>query len=122
MPSTAKAYGTTTEKLYNMTAKQQWVYVRRYLIKAKGKVASQIDLSMRIFYPVSMGKPASFNIAEHWAKSGDRYKRYSGSTDEQKIQKAMDYFASVNGGIKTKADYYNKIIGKRKTKLPDRYC
>ena len=122
MPKTAKSYGTTTTALKNMTIHEQWVYVERYLIKGKGKVASQIDLSMRIFYPVSMGKGPEFNIAEHWAKDNSRYKRYSGSTDEEKMASAMDYFASVNGGIRTKADYYSHIIGKRRGALPDRYC
>lgn len=122
MPATARAYGTTVEKLASMTAKQQWVYVRRYMIKAKGKVESQIDLSMRIFYPVAMGKGPEFNIAEHWALDGNRYKSYRGSNDEEKKQRAISYFASVNGGIKTKADYYNKIISKKRKKLPDRFC
>lgn len=56
IPSTAKALGTTTTDLYNMTNVQQLDYVYLYLSKYKGKLNNLSDLYLAIFYPNAIGK------------------------------------------------------------------
>lgn len=69
LPSTARSYDTTTDKLRQMTFAQQLDYVDKYIHKGlsrkdlfdeKGKVKlsfNQGDLFMLIFYPAAVGKP-----------------------------------------------------------------
>ena len=60
MPKTAKAFGTTTSALYNMTALQQLDYVYQYFKPYAGKLTSFADLYMVTFFPAAIGKPNSY--------------------------------------------------------------
>ena len=57
MPDTARALGTTTEALRNMTATQQLDYVYKYFLPYKNKIKSAFDLYLVTFFPLGLGKP-----------------------------------------------------------------
>jgi peptidoglycan hydrolase-like protein with peptidoglycan-binding domain len=57
MPATARALGTSTEALRNMSPTQQLDYVEKYFQPYKGKIHSAADLYMACFYPAALGKP-----------------------------------------------------------------
>lgn len=90
MPSTATAMGTTTASLRGMTMAQQFDYVERYFLGPKphgsfvGRLKSQLDVFMAVFYPSAIGKGAS----------------YAFSTLVQK----------ANPGIATAGDYMTKAL------------
>ena len=59
---TAEELGTTIDALYKMTGRQQMYYVEKYLLrKAKGapggRLTSQEDVYMAVFYPKAIGRP-----------------------------------------------------------------
>lgn len=96
MPSTARSLGTTTTALAKMTAKEQMVYVEKYLMQFKknSKSYSQpTDVYMAVFYPWAMGKSRDVSLADHWAK--------------QKPGRTPEQFTIVNPGIVTAQDYAN---------------
>ena len=108
MPKTARGLGTSVEALKNMSANQQMNWVKKYLMPYKGKMNSQNDVVLAVFYPVALGKPNSFDIADHWAQkiqSGKAtYPRGSARYKER-----YDYFKRINGGISKKRDYFKKF-------------
>lgn len=57
MPSTAKALGTTTERLGAMTAEDQIRYVYEYFKPYAGKLHNLGDIYMAILWPKAVGKP-----------------------------------------------------------------
>ena len=57
MPSTARSHGTTVDQLREMSGREQMEYVRSYFMKHKGRLNSQEDVYMAVFYPVAIGKP-----------------------------------------------------------------
>ncbi len=57
MPETAKGMGTTTQKLYQMSAIEQLDYVYKYYKSFAGKLSCYTDLYMACFFPVAIGKP-----------------------------------------------------------------
>lgn len=57
MPSTAKALGTSTAHLADMTAEEQLEFVFRYFIPYKGKLSRLSDVYMAILWPAAIGKP-----------------------------------------------------------------
>lgn len=57
MPSTAKALGTTTDALAQMTAEDQLNYVFKYFRPWAGKIHSLADCYMAILLPTMIGKP-----------------------------------------------------------------
>ena len=79
MPSTARSYGTTVQKIRKMTAKEQWPYITKYL-KAKPKRWSlAADVYMSVFYPWGMGKPPNTSLAAHFARrKSKQYKDTNG--------------------------------------------
>jgi hypothetical protein len=79
IPKTAARFGTTTEALRRMTAGAQFTYVEQYLRPFKGKLKTQADVYMAVFYPAYVGLPANTPFP----------------TSVQK----------VNPGIRTPADY-----------------
>lgn len=96
MPFTARSLGTTTPALAKMTAKEQMVYVEKYLIQFKknSKSYSQpTDVYMAVFYPWAMGKSRDISLADHWSK--------------QKPGRTPEDFTRVNPGIVTAQDYAN---------------
>jgi hypothetical protein len=66
MEDTAKSLGTTTEKLANMSAEEQLVYVEKYLASSKGKLNSVDDFYMKVLWPVGVGKSSDTVI---WQKN-----------------------------------------------------
>lgn len=57
MPSTARTLGTTTDALFGMTGAQQMGWVERYFRPYVGRLRSQEDVYMAVFYPAYIGKP-----------------------------------------------------------------
>lgn len=57
MPATAKALGTTTDALRQMSGTEQLDYVYAYLKPHIGKMDSVYDIYFAIFFPMAMGKP-----------------------------------------------------------------
>lgn len=55
--STAARLGTYTDALYGMTGKQQMAYVEKYFSTYKGRLSSQEDVYMAVFYPAAIGNP-----------------------------------------------------------------
>lgn len=62
MPSTAKALGTTTDELLNISNVEQMDYVYKYLYPHKNKIASLTDLYLCVFYPSAVGKPNTYEL------------------------------------------------------------
>lgn len=60
MPTTAKALGTTTEKLSKMSNVEQLDWVYKYMKPYKGKMKDFGDTYLAIFYPAAIGKPDSY--------------------------------------------------------------
>jgi soluble lytic murein transglycosylase-like protein len=60
MPATARALGTTTAALRNMSATDQLKYVEKYFQPYKGKIHNATDLYIATFYPAALGKPDSW--------------------------------------------------------------
>jgi peptidoglycan hydrolase-like protein with peptidoglycan-binding domain len=60
MPATARALGTTTAALRNMSSTDQLTYVGRYFQPYKGKIHNATDLYIATFYPAALGKPDSW--------------------------------------------------------------
>ena len=90
MPATAKGLGTTVEAIRTMTAAQQWPYVRAYFSRFRGRLRSQADVFMAVFYPVAVGKGPDY--------------RFSAKV------------SAVNPGIFTAGDYARKAL--RVARLP----
>lgn len=57
MDFTAKGLGTTVSALYGMTGQQQMYWVERYFSPYKGRLSSQEDVYMAVFYPKAIGNP-----------------------------------------------------------------
>jgi hypothetical protein len=64
MPKTAQELGTTVARIRAMSATQQLELAKRYFllprIRNKGRLRSQQDVAMAIFYPAAIGKPSSW--------------------------------------------------------------
>lgn len=62
MPSTARALGTTVEKLAAMTAEDQLNYVFKYFKPYRGKLRTLSDVYMAILWPAGVGKSESYPL------------------------------------------------------------
>lgn len=62
MPSTAKALGTTTAALAQMTAEDQLNYVYKYFAPFNGRLKNLGDVYMAILWPRGVGKPDSYVV------------------------------------------------------------
>ena len=69
MPDTAKAMGTTTQKLYAMSAVDQLHYVYAYFKPWTGKIHSYFDLYLVTFFPLAVGKPDDYIIQTNKIKA-----------------------------------------------------
>lgn len=88
MPSTAKRLGTTTDHLASLSAVQQMDWVYTYFKPYKGKMRSQTDVYMAVFYPAALGK-------------GDDYRFPSSVTNwNPGIYTAGDYVRMANARAK----------------------
>lgn len=57
MPKTASNLGTSVGEIYSMSGKQQMNLVKKYFEPYKGRLSSQEDVYMAVFYPAAIGKP-----------------------------------------------------------------
>lgn len=57
IPSTAADLGTSVDALRSMSGRQQMAYVERYFAPYKGRLSSQEDVYMAVFYPRAIGNP-----------------------------------------------------------------
>jgi len=55
--STANRLGTSVDALYGMTGRQQMAYVEKYFSPYSGRLKSQEDVYMAVFYPKAIGNP-----------------------------------------------------------------
>lgn len=55
--STAASLGTSVDALYRMSGREQMAYVERYFTPKAGKLRSQEDVYMAVFYPKAVGNP-----------------------------------------------------------------
>lgn len=55
--STAASLGTSVDALYRMSGREQMVYVEKYFASKAGKLRSQEDVYMAVFYPKAVGNP-----------------------------------------------------------------
>ncbi len=96
MPSTARSLGTTTDALARMTARQQMEYVYRYFAPYKGRLNSQADVMMAVYYPRAVGQGPSYSIYED-------YRRRRGDS-------AAEVYLRQNAGIRTAGDYTTRAM------------
>lgn len=69
MPSTARGLGTTREELYGMSGREQMKWVEKYFMPWRGRLDSQEDVYMVVFYPVAIGKPDNWTFPPAVEKS-----------------------------------------------------
>lgn len=81
MPSTAKALGSSTEKLEKLSAVEQLDYVKSYFLPQKGKLNSLEDVYMAILYPAAIGKPTSHVLFEEGKKTYEQNKGFDSNKD-----------------------------------------
>ena len=70
LPSTARALGTTLEKLAAMRAEEQLDWVERYLRPFAGRLKTLQDAYMAVLWPRAIGKPADYVL---WTKGTKEY-------------------------------------------------
>ena len=63
MPATAKGLGTTTDAIRGMSAAQQLPLIARYFSRFAGRLHTQEDVFMAVFYPVAVGQGPSYRFA-----------------------------------------------------------
>jgi hypothetical protein len=83
MPNTAKALGTTSEALSQMTAVAQLDYVLKYFKPHKGKLRTLEDVYMAILYPAAIGKPADHALFKDPSKVYTQNKGFDRDKDKQ---------------------------------------
>lgn len=81
MPNTAKALGTSTEKLSKMTAVEQLDYVKKYFTPFKSKLKKLEDVYLAILYPAAVGKPLSHILFEDGKKTYTQNKGFDKDKD-----------------------------------------
>jgi hypothetical protein len=67
MPATAKALGTTTSHLSQMSAEDQVNYVYRYFKPYAGRLHNLGDIYMAILWPKGVGKPDDYVLFDRRA-------------------------------------------------------
>ena len=116
MPATAKGLGTTVEALRQMTPQQQMVYVEKYFNPQIGKMNSQEDVYMAVFYPKAIGKPdfvfsAKVQAMNHGIKTPRDYANMANK--RAKLTSFGNYTSSVN--TESKITTKNKKPKKKKS-------
>ena len=69
MPATAKALGTSTEALSQMSATQQLDYVEKFYKPYAGKLKTGADMYLATFYPLALNKGNDFVIGSERSDS-----------------------------------------------------
>lgn len=62
MPTTARALGTTTAQLLQMSNVEQLDYVYQYLKPYAGRMLSFVDVYLAVFWPAAIGKPGNYTL------------------------------------------------------------
>jgi peptidoglycan hydrolase-like protein with peptidoglycan-binding domain len=83
MPKTAKALGTTSEKLEKMSAVEQLDYVKKYLNLYRSKLKKLEDVYMAILYPAAIGKPLTHTLFEDGNKTYTQNKGFDVNKDKK---------------------------------------
>lgn len=91
MPATAKRLGTTTAALRGMTAAEQMRFIAAYFRPFSGRLRSQLDAYMAVFYPAAVGKGPGYRfparverqnpgirVAADYARKADAVARLAG--------------------------------------------
>lgn len=81
MPSTAKALGTTSDKLANMTAVEQLDFVKKYFTPMKGRLKTLEDVYMAILYPAAVGKSQDHTLFSEGSKTYEQNKGFDANKD-----------------------------------------
>ncbi|HRH76782.1 MAG TPA: transglycosylase SLT domain-containing protein, partial [Cellvibrionaceae bacterium] len=81
MPSTAKALGTTSDKLAKMSAVEQLEYVKKYFTPMKGKLKTLEDVYMAILYPAAVGKSEDYALFSEGSKTYEQNKGFDANKD-----------------------------------------
>lgn len=68
MPSTAKAFGTSTDALAAMSFTEQLEYVRRYLKTYASRIQSLEDCYLAVFYPAAIGRKDDYVMGKRGAE------------------------------------------------------
>lgn len=100
---TGKILSQATDKVLSMNNLDQMDLVYQYM-KTKGKLRSQDDVILAIFYPHAIGKGLDFDIADHYAYDGGKNPRGS-----EKYKSRYKYLVDINGGITYAGDYAKKL-------------
>lgn len=83
MPKTAKALGTTSEKLEKMSAIEQLDYVKKYLNSYRSRLKKLEDVYMAILYPAAIGKPLTRTLFEDGNKTYTQNKGFDANKDKK---------------------------------------
>lgn len=83
MPKTAKALGTTSEKLAKMSAVEQLDYVKKYLTPYRNKLKKLEDVYMAILYPAAIGLPLTHTLFEDGNKTYAQNKGFDKNNDKK---------------------------------------
>lgn len=62
MPATAKRLGTTAAEIRAMTAAEQMRFIAAYFRPFSGRLRSQLDAYMAVFYPAAVGKGPDYRF------------------------------------------------------------
>ncbi len=81
MPPVAKALGTSTEQLAEMTATEQLDYVQKHFLPHKGKLQDLEDVYMSILYPVAIGRDTESALFTAPSKKYDQNKGLDADKD-----------------------------------------
>lgn len=81
IPSTAKALGTTSDKLAAMSAVQQLDYVKKYFMPMKGRLKTLEDVYMAILYPAAVGKSEDHTLFSEGSKTYEQNKGFDANKD-----------------------------------------
>jgi hypothetical protein len=83
MSKTAKALGTTSEKLEKMSAIEQLDYVKKYLNPYRSPLKKLEDVYMAILYPAAIGKPLTRTLFEDGNKTYTQNKGFDANKDKK---------------------------------------
>lgn len=116
MPFTAPEYGTTVDKLRDMSNLEQLDYVKRYFAKWRGKITDMADMYLIVFFPLALKYPDNWVLRTSKGNSYIIAKQNKGfdTNNDWKVTKkeVKDWFKKTvakGGGVQ----YYVKEQVKR---------
>jgi len=81
MPTTARALGTSTDSLKEMSAIQQLDYVKKYFLPHRYKLGKLEDVYMAILYPVAIGRATDDVLFKQGRKTYNQNKGFDSNKD-----------------------------------------